>query len=199
MPDDESRPGPTPLDRFGRAVGEMASVAAGMWDRNQKLLGSVSDHLRSPNYTADHMADDAAKAIAAAMDNLEDLWTSLTRMPELEEVATPLPSVFLLLRRQAGVDPPWAIAGPAWIRLPRRELDALENKAEIVFTNSPSADAAKALRHALRVTKQEGRGYKIEVVRHKGVEPGFYRGDIFVAGKYPRALADLRIVVEGGD
>ena len=86
-------------DRVGRFLQQSGSKASQMADRNLKLWPSVSSHLKKDGkYTADDMADDVAKSMTTAMNNMSDIWTMLTREPRQSQVAHPLPTAFLLFR-----------------------------------------------------------------------------------------------------
>lgn len=186
---DNGQPDVEPMawDRIGRFFGDMATVWQGIAERNVKLWADVSDNVRrSGRYPADQMTTDAARAMNAAMDNLEDLWNLLTRPPEAEQVATSLRTVFLVFR--FAVDH-WSVADPVWIRVPYWNRDKLPDHADVHLDGDPAR--TKPLADSITVSRR-GRAYLVEVADVPDLEPGIYAG-LIVADD--RALADLRILV----
>ena len=56
----------------------MASAAESVGNRNLTLWNTVSENIRhKKGYGADDVVNDTAKVMAAAMDNVEDIWSSL--------------------------------------------------------------------------------------------------------------------------
>lgn len=91
-------------DRVGRFLQESGTKSSEMADRNLRLWSSISSHLKEENYTADHMANDVARSMTTAMNNLSDMWSMLTREPRLSQVAQTLPTAFLLFDWTGPVD-----------------------------------------------------------------------------------------------
>lgn len=83
-------------DRVGRFLQQSGSKASEIADRNVQLWSSVSSHLKKDKYTADDMADDIAKSMTVAVDNVSDMWLMLTKEPRQNQIAQPLPTAFLL-------------------------------------------------------------------------------------------------------
>ena len=83
-------------DRVGRFLQESGSRASEIADRNVQLWSSVSSHLKKDKYSADDMADDVAKSMTVALNNVSDMWLMLTREPRQNQIAQPLPTAFLL-------------------------------------------------------------------------------------------------------
>jgi hypothetical protein len=178
-------------DRVGKVLGDMASVAESVWKRNLTVWNTVSQNIRKENYGANEMAKDTATAMAAALDNVDDIWSSLTRPPETELVARPVPTAFLYFAWQDadGYSP----AEPVWILVPRRELDGLPKDAAVIELHAP-----EGVQNALRVRQEAPKGYVVESANLGGLEPGTYSGAVYVAtDRRPRVLANLRVVVEG--
>ena len=111
MAEDEVREDDVAWDRVGQFLGDMASVAQSVWTRNITLWSSVSENIRTKEYGADAMAKDAAKAMAAAFDNVDDIWSAISRPPERQRVATAIPTAFLYFRWQEGAGPGQARRG----------------------------------------------------------------------------------------
>jgi hypothetical protein len=180
-------------DRVGHFFGDMATVTQKVWNRNLTLWSTVSDNIRTQKYGADAMANDAAKAMVAAIDNLDDIWTFLTRVPEREQVASALPTAFLFFGLAEGDGSTHALADPVLIRMPATEIEQLPRRAEIGFSGGEAG--VKALEGCLRATREAG-GYRIVTYGVVNLRGGTYGGVVYLAGPPVRPLADLRIVVE---
>jgi len=188
---DGVEPGPgAAWDRVGKVLGDMASAAESVWNRNLTLWNTMSQNIRKENYGADDVAKDSARAVAAAMENVEDIWSSLMRPPETELVARAIPTAFLYFEWQddAGYSP----AEPVWILVPRRELDGLPDTPVIELA------APEGVRASVQVRKAAPKGYVVESAELGELEAGIYSGAIYVVqDPRPRVLANLRVVVEG--
>jgi hypothetical protein len=193
--DAEQGPERVAWDRLGRFFGDMAAVAQKVSSRNLTLWNTVSSNLRSPGYSADAMASDAAKAMAVAIDNLDDLWTSLTRVPEREQVAVPLPTAFLYFALQDGEDGVYDLAESVWIRVAPTDLETLPRYATIGLDGPERG--VQALKASLRATREATKGYRLEAYGVGKLEPGVYSGAVYLTDPRPRQLANLRVVVEG--
>jgi hypothetical protein len=188
--DKEQGPEQVAWDRVGKALGDMASAAESIWNRNLTLWNTVSQNIRTQDYGANEMAKDTAKAMAAAMDNVDDIWSSLTRAPATELIARPVPTAFLYFAWQddAGYSP----ADPVWILVARPELNGLPDAAVIEL------DAPDEVKNSLRVRKQMPKGYVVESRGLGGAQAGTYSGAVYVdKDPRPRVLANLRVVVQG--
>ena len=175
----------------GQFLQDMATVGQGIAKRNQELWMTVSQNLRQDRYPADAMTSDAARAMSAAMDNLEDVWALLTRPPERDRVAAVIPTVFLRFMRVHGA---WNVQDPVWIRVPPAwSRDDLPREAEIYLSGDPNG--TRGLQDCLRVTLAD-KAYLLEVANVKDLVPGVYVGLVAVDD---RPLANLRIVVEDPD
>jgi hypothetical protein len=188
---DGVEPGPgAAWDRVGKVLGDMASSAESVWNRNLALWNTMSQNIRKEDYGADDVAKDAARAVAAAMANVDDIWSSLMRPPETELVARAIPTAFLYFERQD--DASYSPAEPVWILVPRRELAGLTDKPVIELA------APKGVKDSVKVRKEEPKGYVVESAELGGLEAGIYSGAVYVVkDPRPRVLANLRIVVEG--
>jgi hypothetical protein len=188
---DGVEPGPgAAWDRVGKVLGDMASAAESVWNRNLTLWNTMSQNIRKADYGADDVAKDTARAVAAAMENVDDIWSSLMRPPETELVARAIPTAFLYFEWQddAGYSP----AEPVWILVPRRELDGLPDKPVIELAAPPG------VKDSVQVHKGELKGYVVESAELGGLEAGIYSGAVYVVkDPRPRVLANLRVVVEG--
>jgi hypothetical protein len=189
MADDNDKRPTEPLawDRVGQFLQDMAIVGENIAKRNQDVWGRVSTNLRGDRYPPDAMTTDAAKAMSAAMDNLEDVWTLLTRPPERERVAAVVATVFLRFTCLAGI---WNVQDPVWIRVPYWTRDDLPPDAKIYLDGDK--EGARRLEDCIRV-KLVDRAYLLEVADVKDLVPGVYVG---VVTADDRPLANLRIVVE---
>ncbi|HKE78556.1 MAG TPA: hypothetical protein VKB54_04580 [Solirubrobacteraceae bacterium] len=186
-------------DRVGQFLGDMSAVAGSVWSRNLTLWSSVSANIRKPGYDADAMAKDAAKAMVTAIDNVDDIWSSLTRPLERQKVATPIPTAFLYFDWQEGSGPRGEGAGhslvdPVWILVPSHELKDLPDQAKIDLSR-PKAEA-DAVKDCLEVSKQEPKGYLLQAAAVKELTAGTYSGAVYLTAPRPRVLANLRVVVQ---
>ena len=184
-------------DRVGKVLGDMASAARSVGNRNLTLWNTVSENIRhKKDYGADDVVNDTAKVMAAAMDNVEDIWSSLMRPPETELVASHPHRISVLRmggRRRRRHSP----AEPVSVVVPRRELEGLTDKPVI----ESRADAPQEVKDSLRVRKEESKGYVVETAVGAAdlgkLKAGTYSGAVYVAkGPRPRVLANLRVVVE---
>jgi hypothetical protein len=179
-------------DRVGKVLGDMASAAESVGNRNLTLWNTVSENIRhKKDYGADDVVNDTAKVMAAAMDNVNDIWSSLMRPPETELIARPVPTAFLYFAwdDEAGYSP----AEPVWILVPRPELDGLPGDPAIELGGAP-----EGVKDSLKVRKEETKGYVVESAELGGLQAGTYSGAVYVVrDPRPRVLANLRVVVEG--
>ena len=199
MAEDKPRDEEVAWDRVGQFLGDMASTAQSVWNRNITLWSSISNNIRTQEYGTDAMAKDASKAMAAAFDNVDDIWSAITRPPERQWVATAIPTAFLYFRWQEGAGPRntgagHSLADPVWLRVPPQELTDLPKEAEIELYGP--TDGVDALRANLSARKQPPRGYVLEAVAMVELVPGTYSGAVYVTKASPRVLANLRVVVE---
>jgi hypothetical protein len=206
MADDRFHDEDVAWDRVGQFLGDMASVAQSVWNRNITLWSSIADNIRSPDkdYNANAMATDASKAMAAAFDNFDDVWSAITRPPASQRVATAVPTAFLYFRWQEGVGPHkegakekhdagHALVDPVWLLVPPQELTDLPKEADIELYGP--ADGVERLQDNLSAQKQP-RGYLLQAVDIKELKHGTYSGAVYVTKGSPRVLANLRVVVE---
>jgi hypothetical protein len=194
--DAEQGPEQLAWDRVGQFLGDMASVAQQVWNRNLTLWNTVSNNVRKQDYGADAMASDAANALAVASDNLDDIWTFLTRVPERERVATALPTAFLYFALEEG-EARHALAESVWIRVAPTELADLPDVATIGVYGPQ--EGVEALESCLRATRKAAKGYLLEAYDVEDLTPGAYSGAVYITDPRPRELANLRIVVERGE
>jgi hypothetical protein len=203
---------PTAWDRVGQMLGDMAGVGQRMANRNLRLWNDVASHLRAGEYTVNNMTTDIAQSWMAAMDNLDDVWSLWTRVPDRERVATDLPTAFLLFRpsgRKRTIYPEgrgkdgkevagYGVADPVWIRVPPG-LNEPPPHARIDLSGT-DPDGATALSNSLTTALGKGRHAYQLVTSYPpdGVElvPGTYSGVVYVTQPDVRPLANLRVVVE---
>jgi hypothetical protein len=195
MADAEERGREQAWDRIGRFFQDMTDVGTVVAQRNLDLWSRVSRDIRKADYGAENIGRDMAKAFSTALDNLDDIWTSLTRAQQRELTAGALPEVFLYIPLKDGAVFAHALAGPVWIDLAPHDVDRLPSTAEISLFGPP--DGIEDLRGQLKVDRVIPRGYLVSVRQetNKQLTPGFYSGVIYVAEPV-RPLASLRVVVE---
>ncbi|MDN5804254.1 MAG: hypothetical protein L0H26_06675 [Microlunatus sp.] len=85
-------------DRVGRYMQGMGSVGQRMVQRNLTLWTDVAASLSSGPVDANKLAGSAARAIVAAQETAEDLWTSLAEPPQSQTYVQVLPTAFLFFR-----------------------------------------------------------------------------------------------------
>lgn len=184
---DEEFSEPMAWDRVGQFLQATAALGLSIAQRNQDLWTRVSKNLRSNEYKPESMTADAAAAMTAAMENVEDVCQLLTHPPERERVAATLPTVFLRFQK---VDRDWSIPDPVWIRVPYWERPNLPPTAD-VHIDGPKPAAAR-LKSSLTAARA-GKSYRLEAANPRGLTPGVYVGIVAIGD---RPLANLRIVVE---
>jgi hypothetical protein len=192
MAADEDQPDePTGIDQIGRGVQEMADLGLRMTERNVELWRSVADHVQGgERYTADQMAGDTAAALSTAMQNMQDTWSFLSRMPGQTVAAAPLPTVFLLLE----ISEPFSVPEPVWVRVPFEPREKLPETAEIELSG-PDDELAQELRGRLDAQLGDsGRSYAVRYQHRDGLKAGVYTGMVYL-DKPVVPLADLRIVI----
>jgi hypothetical protein len=193
--DGNAQQGPA-WDRVGQFFGDMAAVTQGIWNRNLRLWSTVSDNVRTQKkYGADEMANDAASAMTAAIDNIDDIWTFVSSVPQRQQVATAMPTAFVFLGETDGDGATHALADPVLIRVSPAELKQLPQRATIGLSGHDKG--IRALKRCLRATRAESEGYQLETYGVVDLVPGTYGGVVYLTGPPVRPLADLRIVVEG--
>jgi hypothetical protein len=198
-------------DRVGQYLQGSGLVGQRIADRNLRLWNQVSAHLRSGRYTSDMFLGDAASAVDLAMVSAADVWSGLTRPPERERVAVPMPSAFLFFDRLDART--HVLVDPTLVRVPVSDERPLPHEAAIVLSGGPPVrqaseevdpakkrlDPAEKLRSYL-VALLAGPGvYRIDVISREPVVelvPGAYDGLVYITDP-PYALANLRVVVEG--
>jgi hypothetical protein len=209
MADVKPQPGePTAWDRVGQMLEDMAAVGGRMANRNVTLWTGVAQNLRAKGrYTPEDLTSDLARTWTTAMDNLDDAWTFWTRIPDRERVAADLPTAFLLLRPTGAERPSededkkgpagYGVDDPVWVRVPPA-LGEPPPEAKIALSGASKDDAAvveSCIRATLAASKT---AYRLEF-SYPGsameLEPGTYSGVVYVEGRRPMALANLRIVV----
>ena len=181
---------PAAWDRVGQFFQDMSDVGARIAERNLDVWKQTSGRMRDERYTADAMTTDAAAAFNAAIENLEEVWTFLTRPPEPQRVATPLPTAFLSFSGENG-EP----SDPVWIRVPLAERkEPLPDHADVYLEGDE--ERVRAIRECISVERKSDRAYLLEGAASKELPKGLYVGLISIASP-PRPLANLRIVVQG--
>jgi hypothetical protein len=183
----ENQDVPRSWDRVGQFWSDLAAVSQGIAQRNQDLWNQVSGNLRDRRYAADDLTTDVARAWAAAMDNLDDLWTLATRPPEREQVATALPTVFLRFRRTDGI---WNPPDPVWIRIPFWDRDNLTGQAELHLAGDP--EGVRLLERCIRIRRRESAYLLTVAAVPQDLVEGFYDG---IVTARDRPLASLRVLV----
>jgi hypothetical protein len=191
-------------DRVGQFLEQGSVVGTRMANRNLVLWNQVSQHLRDGTYTADEVATDAVSALNLAMVNLNDLWSAVTRPPERERVAVPMPTAFLFFDRRDETS--HVLVDPTLIRVTVPEGLQLPPQAQIALSGGPGGPAdpgepgpAELLRQRLVATLADPGVYRLDVISPEPeveLVAGTYDGLVYITDP-PWPLADLRVVVEG--
>jgi|SRR4051794_2800614 hypothetical protein len=185
---------PAAWDRIGWMLEDMGNLAMDMANRNRLLWNTVSDNLRRGDYTADAMAGDAARAMTTALDNMGDIWSFLTQLPQRDRVAAGLPTAFLLIRWAEDDRRTYIAPDPVSIQVPGGAVADLPEQAEIGLIG-PDEHKAEAVRGRLRAYRESRPAYRLEAHDVRGLSPGIYDGLVYLTDP-PRPLANLRVVVE---
>lgn len=204
-------------DRIGRLMEQAAASSAELSKKNVALWGQVSSHLRAEKYTADAMADDSAKMMAAAMDNMATIWSLWTTPTRQNNVASVMPTAFLLFDRTGPVQ--HRLLDPVRIEVPPDVARGrtLPDTAKIALNGTASVPSGQQVLPGDR-TSAEGVGkllkciiarrdspapvYLLETLNYEiskddpGLVPGVYDGLLYLIDP-PLPLANIRILVEG--
>jgi hypothetical protein len=191
---DEHSDEPAAWDRVGWLLQDLGGMATNMSNRNLALWNAVSENLQRGDYTADAMANDTARAMTTALDNMDDVWTFLTRLPQRDRVAAGLPTAFLLIRWAQEDGAAYMLPDPVSIVVPGAKTADLPVQAEIGLTG-PDERQAKIVRERLRATRESRPAYRVEARDVQDLSPGMYEGLVYLKDP-PQALASLRVVVE---
>lgn len=219
----EERAEPLAWDRVGRFLQQTGSKGSDIAARNLKLWASISANLKKDDkYTADDMADDLAKSMTTAMNNLSDIWLMLTSQPRQNRLAQSLPTAFLLFDRTepqrhrllepVRIEVDFDLGGR---KLPPRAKIALNGTATARTPKDAepenSAKGVDGLQACLVARLDDlSSAYFVETVNYnvdagarnaqsgdrQGLVPGVYDGIVYLVDP-PLALANLRILVEG--
>lgn len=202
---------PTGADDAWNRVGVYMETAQATWDRlakrNFDLWKEVAGTLQGGKVTADTLAANAARALSAAQETMEDLWLTMVEPPQREVYVQVLPTAFLFFDKvEAGGDGHDIYTAQDPVHIPvKQQRDNLPDKAELTLSGNPSrpADATaaiKALTERLQVIRVRGaRSYLLETITPADADPlvpGTYDGLIYLT-EPTLPLANLRVVVEG--
>jgi hypothetical protein len=182
-------------DRIGFMLEDMNALQNNVTKRTLDLWNQVAENLRRDGYGSDAMARDAARAMSTALDNMDDVWTFMTRPAQREFVAGVLPTAFLHVQ-WTGEEPSAPIAPePVLIRAQGLKMEDLPPRAEIGVTG-PDAGTAEAVRNCLAAVLVEGKpAYRLQTYDLGDLSPGTYGGLVYLKDTQ-QALANLRVVVD---
>ena len=209
MPDQSGEQRSRVDDSWNR-VGVYMETAQATWDRlakrNFDFWKEVAVSVQGGKVTADTLASNAARAMSAAQETVEDLWLTMVEPPQREVYVQVLPTAFLFFDKiSTGQDEThYTAQDPVHIPV-KQQRDDLPAKAELTLSGNPSRDvdaatAIKALTDRLQVVRvPTARTYLLETITPADagpLVPGTYDGLIYLI-KPTLPLANLRVVVEG--
>lgn len=192
-------PEPMPWDRIGSFCEDLFTVSRTMASRNLGIWSSLSQNLRKDQYKADDMSGDAAKTVAAAMANVQDVWDLWIRFPERERVAATAPTAFLLFTPfQIGEQTQWSCEDSIWLRVAN---SVVERDPELYLElGGPDQETVDKLTNCLEFergpSRQAFRLYTRDLKRAIDLHPGLYTGSVYVKEPTVLLVANLRVVVE---
>jgi len=200
-------------DRVGRYLQNGGDIGAKIVRRNLDAWSGVSRKLNRSGYDRHDLVTDAMNLLVTATRNAEDIWRGMIAPARYDNVATPVPTVFLFFRRNQ--DGTHELADPVLIPARGAADRALPDEAEIALSGTavkqehdaaPAAAAdddargVEALRHVLSVRAAAGQPgvFLVEAVANPAhnLVGGTYGGFVYIGGEHPCPLADLRIIVE---
>ena len=199
-------------DMIGRYLQNGGDVGGKIVQRTLDSWANVARRLNSGSYNRDDLITDAMNLLVTVTRNADDIWNGMTAPAGNDNLAMAVPTAFLFFRRNkdgAGTVDPIAV------RVPGAGDQVLPDTAEIALAgtavreaNAEGADAVAdakgvdALRRALsaRSSPSESGVFLIEAVADptKNLIGGTYDGFVYVVDEHPRALANLRVIVEAG-
>lgn len=198
-------------DRVGQFLENTGTLGDRIWRRSLDVWGHVADHMSTGRYSADDMAADTAKAMMVVQNNLEDLWTTMTRPPERQRYVATLPTAFLFFDRPNENERVHTLLDPVIIPvaadddrpLPATALIALNGTSSETaeFPEKTSERGVEALLSRLRARLDDHRRYVLETVEPAGKSAtglvgGVYDGLVYLKDS-SLALANVRVIVEG--
>lgn len=195
---DPPPPEPTPWDRVGTFLGDMASVTMTIADRNLQLW-MTSAPPAADGYPRDGRQPDWTRWMEIATANTRDVWSLWLGLTPREHVAYPLPSAYLEFVGRVGDDgvTQWTLAEQVLLPVGWVEFEQLPDIAKIEITGSDPAGAA-ALRACLRARLANwGLAYRLESYDVRDLWPGVYSGIVYAGSPARAPIAELRIVVRG--
>jgi hypothetical protein len=192
-------------DRVGRYLQNGGDVGAKIVKRNLDAWSGVSRKLNSGGYDRHDLVTDAMNLLVTVTRNAEDIWRGMTAPAGNDNVAMPVPTVFLYFRRNT--DGTHELVDPVMIPVRGAADRVLPDRAEIALSGTAvdkaTADdvtGVDALRHVLSVRARPAQPgvFLVEAVANptNNLIGGTYDGFVYIAGEYPCPLAELRVVVE---
>jgi hypothetical protein len=195
---DPPPPDPTPWDRVGAFLGDMASVTTTIANRNMQLW-MTSAPRAADGYAPDRRQADWTRWMDVATANTRDLWSLWLGVTPRERVAYPLPTAYLEFdgRVDAGGVTRWTLTEQVLLPVGWAAFEQLPDLAKIEITGSDPAGAA-ALRACLRARLASwGLAYRLESYDVRDLWPGVYSGIVYADSPARAPIAELRIVVRG--
>ncbi|MEA2128107.1 MAG: hypothetical protein QOJ85_998 [Solirubrobacteraceae bacterium] len=195
---DPPPPEPTPWDRVGTFLSDMASVTTTIADRNMRLWMTSAPSV-ADGYRPDRWQADLTRWMEISAANAREVWSLWLGVAPRERFAYPLPTAYLEFGGRvddSGVTQ-WTLAEQVLLPVGWAAVEQLPDIASIEITGSDPAGAA-ALRACLRARLVSwGLAYQLESYDVRGLWPGEYSGVVYADSPARAPIAELRIGVRG--
>jgi hypothetical protein len=195
---DPPPPEPTPWDRVGGFLEDMAAVSTTIADRNMRLwmtsAPSAADGFRPDRWQADW-----TRWMEITAANARDVWSLWLGVTPRERFAYPLPTAYLEFDGRvddSGVTQ-WTLSEQVLLPVGWAGVEQLPDIARIEISGNDPAGAA-ALRACLRARLVNwGLAYQLESFDVRNLWPGEYSGVVYADSPSHVPIAELRIIVRG--
>jgi hypothetical protein len=191
----------TAWDMVGAWLGAAGQITESIGRRNLDVWTKVSAKLRAGGYGRDEFGSDAEEVAMTLMRNLQDL-RSLATNPQRRNVATPLPTVFLLFEPHGDREPTppetrWTYIPPDGVWIPVAADADPPAETRIALGGGPSREAADQVKACLVVEPPTARGYYVGAVEPGRLSEGTYHGVVYTIERL-QPIAELRVLVLSG-
>jgi hypothetical protein len=195
---DPPPPQPTPWDRVGALLGDVAAVTTTIANRNMQLWMTAAPRA-GDGYGRDRPQADWTRWMGVATANTRDLWSLWLGVTPRERFAYPLPAAYLEFDGHADGDgvTQWTLSEQVLLPVGWAAFEQLPDLAKIEITGGDAAGAA-ALAACLRARLDGwGLAYRLESYDVRDLWPGVYSGIVYADSPARAPIAELRIAVRG--
>jgi hypothetical protein len=193
---DPRPPEPTPWDRFGSFLGDIAGLTSSIADRNARLWMTAAPNVAGGSRAGQPPAD-WSEWIEIARQNAQDVYSFWMGLTPGQRVAYPVPLVaieFVPTTNQSG-QPRWMLTPQTLIPVYGAPGEQLPEFARVELSGGDDAGAS-ALVRCLRVRLGNWRlAYEVESFDVRDLHPGVYTGVVSVDTPDARPIASLHVVV----